>query len=213
MCINCMLCYSACPVYALDPDFSVRRRRAGVAVQPGLVTKVRRIGDVLAADADGAGVHPGGRMFDGCPKASILPRQRYKLTTATHALKKLLFPLGGRMSAYQPVERYCWARRRSYLEFMLHEISCIFVAGFVLYLVLCARRWRGRQDSYPAVFGLQRNPVVVVLERRRVEFPCCCMLFTWFGSAPRAMVIRNDRRICARVCLLGTTRHGERWFR
>ena len=26
MCINCMLCYSACPVYALDPDFSARRR-------------------------------------------------------------------------------------------------------------------------------------------------------------------------------------------
>ncbi|CNE12499.1 fumarate reductase frdC [Mycobacterium tuberculosis] len=44
------------------------------------------------------------------------------------------------MSAYrQPVERYWWARRRSYLRFMLREISCIFVAWFVLYLVLVLR--------------------------------------------------------------------------
>ncbi|MFV4197452.1 fumarate reductase subunit C, partial [Mycobacterium tuberculosis] len=39
----------------------------------------------------------------------------------------------------QPVERYWWARRRSYLRFMLREISCIFVAWFVLYLVLVLR--------------------------------------------------------------------------
>lgn len=44
MCINCMLCYSACPVYALDPDFLGRRRsRWGSGTTWTRATKVRRI--------------------------------------------------------------------------------------------------------------------------------------------------------------------------
>lgn len=44
MCINCMLCYSACPVYALDPTSSVRRRsRWGSGTTWTRATKVRRI--------------------------------------------------------------------------------------------------------------------------------------------------------------------------
>lgn len=53
------------------------------------------------------------------------------------------------MSAYRhPVERYWWARRRSYLRFMLREISCIFVAWFVLYLVLVLRAVGAGGNSY-----------------------------------------------------------------
>ena len=37
MCINCMLCYAACPVYGLDPDFvGTGRDRAGRALRPRL---------------------------------------------------------------------------------------------------------------------------------------------------------------------------------
>lgn len=44
MCINCMLCYSACPVYALDPDFlGPARSRWGSGTTWTRATKVRRI--------------------------------------------------------------------------------------------------------------------------------------------------------------------------
>ena len=36
----------------------------------------------------------------------------------------------------QPVSRYWWVKRRSYLLFMLREISCVFVAWSVVYLLL-----------------------------------------------------------------------------
>lgn len=181
MCINCMLCYSACPVYALDPDFL---GPAAIALGQRYNLDSRDQGaadrrDVLAA-ADGAWACTlVGECSTACPKG-VDPAgaiQRYKLTAATHALKKLLFPWG-RMSAYrQPVERYWWARRRSYLRFMLREISCIFVAWFVLYLVLVLRAvGAGRIPT--SGFGLQRQSGCRSAERRRVEFPAaaCCYL-------------------------------------
>ena len=56
----------------------------------------------------------------------------------------------------QPVPRFWWAKRRSYLLFMLREISCVFVAWFVVYLLLLVRAIGGgrgfiRVDSWTGV--------------------------------------------------------------
>lgn len=100
------------------------------------------------------------------------------------------------MSAYrQPVERYWWARRRSYLRFMLREISCIFVAWFVLYLVLVLRAVGAGGNSYQRFLDFSANPVVVVLNVVALSF-LLLHAVTWFGSAPRAMVIQvRGRRV------------------
>lgn len=104
------------------------------------------------------------------------------------------------MSAYrQPVERYWWARRRSYLRFMLREISCIFVAWFVLYLVLVLRAVGAGGNSYQRFLDFSANPVVVVLNVVALSF-LLLHAVTWFGSAPRAMVIQvRGRRVPARA--------------
>lgn len=216
MCINCMLCYSACPVYALDPDFL---GPAAIALGQRYNLDSRDQGaadrrDVLAA-ADGAWACTlVGECSTACPKG-VDPAgaiQRYKLTAATHALKKLLFPWGGggRMSAYrQPVERYWWARRRSYLRFMLREISCIFVAWFVLYLVLVLRAVGAGGNSYQRFLDFSANPVVVVLNVVALSF-LLLHAVTWFGSAPCAMVIQvRGRRVPARAVLAG---HYAAWL-
>ena len=100
MCINCMLCYSACPVYALDPDF----------VGPAAIALAQRYN--LDSRDEGAEVrldlliHPEGIWgctFVGectrvCPKG-VDPAgaiQRYKLTAALHSVKSLLLPRGAR---------------------------------------------------------------------------------------------------------------------
>lgn len=215
MCINCMLCYSACPVYALDPDFLgpaaiALGQRYNLDSRDQCAADRR---DVLAA-ADGAWACTlVGECSTACPKG-VDPAgaiQRYKLTAATHALKKLLFPWGGgRMSAYrQPVERYWWARRRSYLRFMLREISCIFVAWFVLYLVLVLRAVGAGGNSYQRFLDFSANPVVVVLNVVALSF-LLLHAVTWFGSAPRAMVIQvRGRRVPARAVLAG---HYAAWL-
>jgi len=100
MCINCMLCYSACPVYALDPAF----------VGPAAIALAQRYNldsrDQGAADRlDVLNQHDGlwgctfvGECSRACPKG-VDPAgaiQRYKLTAAMTTLKAFLMPRGAR---------------------------------------------------------------------------------------------------------------------
>jgi fumarate reductase iron-sulfur subunit len=97
-CINCMLCYSACPVYGLDPDF------AG----PAAIALAQRYN--LDSRDDGAAqrlealIHPDGlwactyvgECTTACPK-DVDPAgaiQRYKLTAAMESLKSYILPGG-----------------------------------------------------------------------------------------------------------------------
>jgi fumarate reductase iron-sulfur subunit len=100
MCINCMLCYSACPVYGLDPDF----------IGPAAIALAQRYNldsrDQGASDRLDLLIHPDGiwgctfvgECTRACPK-DVDPAgaiQRYKLTAAMHSVKALLFPRGAR---------------------------------------------------------------------------------------------------------------------
>jgi fumarate reductase iron-sulfur subunit len=99
MCINCMLCYSACPVYGLDPKF----------VGPAAIALAQRYNldsrDEGAAVRLEALIHPDGvwgctfvgECTTACPKG-VDPAgaiQRYKLTAAMETLKSYVLPAGG----------------------------------------------------------------------------------------------------------------------
>ena len=100
MCINCMLCYAACPVYALDPNFL---GPAAIALGQRYNLDSRDEGaadrrDVLAAAEGAWACTLVGECSTACPKG-VDPAgaiQRYKLTAATHSVKELLFPRGAR---------------------------------------------------------------------------------------------------------------------
>jgi len=100
MCINCMLCYAACPIYGLDPDF----------IGPAAIALAQRYNldsrDQGASDRLDLLIHPDGiwgctfvgECTRACPK-DVDPAgaiQRYKLTAAMHSVKALLFPRGAR---------------------------------------------------------------------------------------------------------------------
>jgi fumarate reductase iron-sulfur subunit len=96
MCINCMLCYSACPVYGIEPEFL---GPAAIALAQRYNLDSRDHGghqrlDVLSA-ADGVwSCTFVGECTTACPKG-VDPAgaiQRYKLTAATKAIKDLLMP-------------------------------------------------------------------------------------------------------------------------
>jgi fumarate reductase iron-sulfur subunit len=100
LCINCMLCYSACPVYGLDSEFigpaalalaqrynldsrdEGERERLTVLSQPQGVWGCTFVGECSRACPKG--VDPAGAI------------QRGKLTAATEAVKSLLMPWGNR---------------------------------------------------------------------------------------------------------------------
>lgn len=100
MCINCMLCYSACPVYALDPQFL---GPAAIALGQRYNLDSRDQGaedrsDVLAAAEGAWACTLVGECSTACPKG-VDPAgaiQRYKLTAAARSVKALMMPWGAR---------------------------------------------------------------------------------------------------------------------
>ena len=100
MCINCMLCYAACPIYSLDPKFI---GPAAIALAQRYNLDSRDEGakerlEVLSAHEGIWGCTFVGECTKVCPK-NVDPAgaiQRYKLTAATDSVKKLLFPRGAR---------------------------------------------------------------------------------------------------------------------
>jgi fumarate reductase iron-sulfur subunit len=100
MCINCMICYAACPVYGLDEQF----------VGPAAIALAQRYNldsrDQGAQDRLDVNIHPDGlwgctivgECTRACPK-DVVPAgaiQRYKLTAATESLRSFLLPRGAR---------------------------------------------------------------------------------------------------------------------
>lgn len=98
MCINCMLCYSACPVYGLEPDF----------IGPAALALAQRYNMDSRDEGNKKRMHPM-RGKDGiwqctfvgdcstvCPK-DVDPAgaiQRYKVESANYWWKTLLLPYG-----------------------------------------------------------------------------------------------------------------------
>jgi fumarate reductase iron-sulfur subunit len=99
-CINCMLCYAACPVYGLDPEFI---GPAAIALAERYDLDSRDVGnrqrlDVLIEHDGIWGCTFVGECTRVCPKhvdpASAI--QRYKLKAALETVKAFLLPRGAR---------------------------------------------------------------------------------------------------------------------
>lgn len=96
MCINCMLCYAACPIYGLEPEF-VGPAAIALAQRYNLDSRDEGAGERLAVLSDHVGIW--GCTFVGectevCPK-DVDPAgaiQRYKLTAALDTVKSLVMP-------------------------------------------------------------------------------------------------------------------------
>lgn len=100
MCINCMLCYAACPVYGLDPLFS---GPAAIALAQRYNMDSRDQGasermDILSQHEGIWGCTFVGECTQVCPK-HVDPAgaiQQYKLTAALEWMKALVWPRGAR---------------------------------------------------------------------------------------------------------------------
>jgi fumarate reductase iron-sulfur subunit len=100
MCINCMLCYAACPIYGLDPKF-IGPAAIALAQRYNLDTRDQGAAERLEILSDHQGMW--GCTFVGectkvCPK-NVDPAgaiQRYKLNAALDWLKAFFVPWGAR---------------------------------------------------------------------------------------------------------------------
>jgi fumarate reductase iron-sulfur subunit len=96
MCINCMLCYAACPVYALEPEF-IGPAAIALAQRYNLDSRdqgAHQRRNLLATDEGVWACTFVGECTAACPKG-VDPAgaiQRYKLTAATRTLLSFVLP-------------------------------------------------------------------------------------------------------------------------
>jgi fumarate reductase subunit C len=86
------------------------------------------------------------------------------------------------------VSTYWWLKRRSYVAFILRELSSIFVAWFVAYLLLLVRAVGEGESSYQQFLGWSARPVVLFVNVVGLSFVVFHAI-TWFNLAPQALVV------------------------
>ncbi len=88
-----------------------------------------------------------------------------------------------------------WVRRRSYLLFVAREVSSVFVAWFVVFLLLLVRAVLSGEDAYRRFLDWTANPFVLALNVVALLFVLLHAV-TWFNLAPQAMVVKvRGRRL------------------
>lgn len=101
----------------------------------------------------------------------------------------------------RPVSLLWWVRKPSYLLFVLRELSSVFVAWFVVYLLILVYSVSSGPESYEWFLDFSARPWVLVLNLVALAFVMLHTV-TWFGLAPKAMVIKlGTRRVPPKVVL------------
>jgi fumarate reductase subunit C len=93
-----------------------------------------------------------------------------------------------------PVSRLWWLRRRSYTVFVIRELSSVFVAWFVVFLLLLVRAVSQGDREYQRFLDLSANPWMLALNVITLFFVVFHTV-TWFNAAGQAIVIRLRGRL------------------
>ena len=97
---------------------------------------------------------------------------------------------------YRPrMSTWWWLRSRHYLAFILRELSSVFVAWSVVYLLLLVRAVSQGEASYQQLVSWSRSPGILVVNVVSLIFVVYHAV-TWFNLAPQAMVVHlRGRRV------------------
>ncbi len=101
------------------------------------------------------------------------------------------------------VSTYWWLKRQSYLKFILRELSSVFVAWFVIMLMLQIRALTQGPEAYQKFQEWLQTPVLIALNGITFFF----VLFhaiTWFNLTPKAMVVRLRGRRVPDLVIIGS---------
>jgi fumarate reductase subunit C len=87
-----------------------------------------------------------------------------------------------------PLSTWWWLKRRSYIAFILRELSSIFVLWFIVFLLLLVRAVSQGETGYREFLRWAGSPVVVLVNVVSLFFVVYHAV-TWFNLAPQAMVV------------------------
>ena len=101
------------------------------------------------------------------------------------------------------VSTFWWLERGSYFTFILRETSCVFVAWFVVYLLLLVRAVGQGAAAYQEFMVWSATGPIVLLNVVSFLFVAFHAI-TFFDAAPQAMVIKlGESRVPGSLVLAG----------
>ena len=104
---------------------------------------------------------------------------------------------------YQPrVSLLWWTRKLSYFLFVMRELSSLFVAWLVLYLLLFVRAVGSGQEAYVEFLDWATSPWLVTLNVVALAF-LVLHTVTWFSLTPQAMVLAVGGRRVPPAAIIG----------
>ena len=93
----------------------------------------------------------------------------------------------------RPVPTWWWLRKRSYFVFVMRELSSIFVAWLVVYLLMFLYAVGRGASAYGGFLDWASTPWVVVLNVVSLLF-LVLHVVTWFILTPQAMLVKLGSR-------------------
>jgi fumarate reductase subunit C len=109
---------------------------------------------------------------------------------------------------YRPrMSTWWWLGRRTYVAFILRELSSVFVAWTVVFLLLLVRAVAGGPGSYAAFLDWAGSAWLVALNLVTFAF-LVYHAVTWFQLTPKAMVVRLAGRRMPGAVIAGSAYAG-----
>ena len=105
---------------------------------------------------------------------------------------------------YRPsVSTYWWLRRGTYVAFILREVSAIFVAWFVVYLLMLLHAVSQGAETYQEFLDWSGGVGILILNIVTLIFVLIHAV-TWFNLAPQAMAVRLGGKRVPDVLISGS---------
>ena len=103
---------------------------------------------------------------------------------------------------HRRIPGFWWIRKRSYFVFVMRELSSLFIAWLVLYLLLFVRAVGRGEAAYDDFLDWATSPWLVVLNVVAFAFVVLHTV-TWFSLTPQAMVLDVGGRRVPPAAIIG----------
>ena len=109
---------------------------------------------------------------------------------------------GGDLLYRRPISVWWWTRKRTYFIFVMRELSSLFIAWLVLYLLLFIRAVGRGEAAYADFLDWAASPWLVVVNVIASAF-LVLHTITWFSLTPQAMVVSLRGRRVPAAAIIG----------
>jgi fumarate reductase subunit C len=102
----------------------------------------------------------------------------------------------------RPISVWWWTRKRTYFLFVMRELSSLFIAWLVLYLLLMIRAVAHGEAAYDDFLDAAASPWLVAVNVIAFGFVVLHTV-TWFSLTPKAMVVSLRGRRLPQAAVIG----------